>query len=1117
MGQTLRVLSVFESPRDGEAVRRLLDEAPPGFLVVDAGSREAFEAALAAGEFDAVLTDLGVLGFDGLSILDAVRARHPRVPVVVVSGVDSAERAVEAMKRGAADYLLKTPSQLQRLPHAIRAAVERAEQEEKLRRATEDLRDSQEVFCATFERAAVGIVHVAPDGRFLRANQSFCDLLGYTREKILASQTIRSITHPDDFDADVRGIERVLAGEAPTHSMEKRYVRKDGSIVWVEITVSLVRNAAGGPEYLTGFVTDITVRKRAEEALRKSEELHREAQGVAHIGHWELVPETGTPTWSDEVFRIFGLDPEQGEPSFAAHQNHIHPEDWDLLNHSVQEASTAGTPFDIEFRLLRPGDEIRWMHAVGTTTRDENGKVSRLFGTAQDITDLKRVETALRESEEKYRLVTGNIPVVVYSALADEHSTTLFLSGRNEELTGYSAQEFKDDPGLYALTIHPDDRERVWAGIREHRRDKTPLKVEYRILTKDGAVKWVRDEATPMLGPDGQVARIDGFMEDITERKAAEQALEDAARFPAENPHPVLRIAGDGTLLYANAASESLLGEWGCALGGSVPEEWRERVAQALVSAKGQRVDIEHRGLTLSFMLVPVLGAGYVNLYGRDVTEHRRAQEALQASETRYHQLFDQMSSGVAVYRAWNDGEDFVFVDFNQAGQRIDGIPNEEVVGRRVTEVFSGVRDLGLLDVFRRVWRTGAAEHHPAGIYRDQRVVGWRENFVYKLPTGEIVAVYEDVTERKQAGEALRESEQSFRTIFEGASDGLFVLDLETRKFVMCNAMSSRMLGYTQEEFLNLDIPDLHPPEDMPFILEQVGKFIEGGTGVRNDIRFRRKDGTLFHADLSPASMTLAGRESILVVFKDITERKRAEAELRSSREQLRSLAARIQNLREEERTRMAREIHDELGHALTALKMDITLCGKKTGSLLPPDARDALARKLKPMAASVDQMVETVRRIATELRPAILDHLGLGPAIEWLAQQFQNRERVRCRLWLHPAGTQLDPKRSTELFRMLQELLTNVMRHARATEADITLRQQEGSLMLEVRDDGIGITPEEAVGAGSLGLLGLRERARLLGGELAIAGSPGKGTTATVRIPLRAGQEEHNGNPHRG
>ena len=126
-----------------------------------------------------------------------------------------------------------------------------------------------------------------------------------------------------------------------------------------------------------------------EKKLKESEKLHKEAQRVAHIGHWELNPEIGTPVWSDEIFRIFGLNPQESEPSFTDHETHLHPDDWPLLNKAVTLASTEGTPFDIIFRIVRPDGEIRWMHAIGTTTKNEKGKGTKVFGTAQDITDLK--------------------------------------------------------------------------------------------------------------------------------------------------------------------------------------------------------------------------------------------------------------------------------------------------------------------------------------------------------------------------------------------------------------------------------------------------------------------------------------------------------------------------------------------------------------------------------------------------------------------------------------------------------------------------------------------------------------------------------------------------------
>jgi PAS domain S-box-containing protein len=176
---------------------------------------------------------------------------------------------------------------------------------------------------------------------------------------------------------------------------ETRHRCKDGRIVDVEISVNYI-DAGGGRLFV--FARDITERKQAEEKLIKSESLLKEAQHVASIGHWELDPAVGAPTWSEEIFHIFGLDPAQGEPSFKDHQKIIHPDDWNILNNAVTMASAEGVPFDIEFRLLRPDRSIRWMNAKGYSIKDSEGHIVRIFGTAQDITECKRAEEALRET-----------------------------------------------------------------------------------------------------------------------------------------------------------------------------------------------------------------------------------------------------------------------------------------------------------------------------------------------------------------------------------------------------------------------------------------------------------------------------------------------------------------------------------------------------------------------------------------------------------------------------------------------------------------------------------------------------------------------------------------------
>ena len=235
-----------------------------------------------------------------------------------------------------------------------------------------------------------------------------------------------------------------------------------------------------------------------------------------------------------------------------------------------------------------------------------------------------------------------------------------------------------------------------------------------------------------------------------------------------------------------------------------------------------------------------------------------------------------------------------------------------------------------------------------------------------------------------------------------------------------------------------------------------------------------------------------------VALTREIGERRRAEEHLRSSEENLRALAGRLQSVREEESTRIAREIHDELGQALTGLKMDLTWVAKK----LPPDQKTLVA-KTESMFNLIDGTIQSVRKISTRLRPEVLDELGLGPAIEWQAREFQKRSGIRCRLSLPGGALALDRERSTAAFRIFQELLTNVARHAGATRIDIAMRVDQDVLVLEVEDNGKGMDDSARFSAKSLGLLGMRERALPFGGSIEIGGAQDRGTRVKVSIPL--------------
>lgn len=242
----------------------------------------------------------------------------------------------------------------------------------------------------------------------------------------------------------------------------------------------------------------------------------------------------------------------------------------------------------------------------------------------------------------------------------------------------------------------------------------------------------------------------------------------------------------------------------------------------------------------------------------------------------------------------------------------------------------------------------------------------------------------------------------------------------------------------------------------------------------------------------------------VIHIVRDITQRKQSEEQLKNSREQLSNLTAYLLSVREEERRRIAREIHDELAQVLTALKMDLFWLSKKL-----PENQKLLYEKTKSMSELVDTTIGKVQKISSELRPGLLDDLGLQAAMEWQAGEFQNRTGIKCEIIFNSKSNKLDQERSTAIFRIFQETLTNVARHANATRVRVRLKENAGNLLMEVRDNGKGITEEQMSSPKSFGLIGIRERIHFFGGEIKMSGVQDKGTAVTVSIPLNKLKEK--------
>ncbi len=353
----------------------------------------------------------------------------------------------------------------------------------------------------------------------------------------------------------------------------------------------------------------------------------------------------------------------------------------------------------------------------------------------------------------------------------------------------------------------------------------------------------------------------------------------------------------------------------------------------------------------------------------------------------------------------------------------------------------------------------------------------------------------------------LAAAERRFRAIFDQTFQFIGLLSLDGT-LLEANRTALGFVGIEAADVLGKPFWETPWWTHSPVLQEKLRQAIRAaalGDVVRFEVSHPDRTGRLHHLDFSlkPVHDENGAVSLLIPEGRDITERKHAQQALEESREQLRRLADGLLMAREEERTTIARDIHDVLGQTLTALKMDVAWIGRR----LPDDVPAARA-KLAAMAALIDDTVVAVRRIATALRPGILDDLGLAAAVEWQAHEFENRTGIRCVLHAGLGDGTIDPMASTAVFRIFQESLTNVTRHSRATQVVVTLERRNGDLILEVRDDGIGIADADASNVRSIGLAGMRERAQLVGGIVSIAGAPGSGTTVRVQIPWR--QEAH-------
>jgi PAS domain S-box-containing protein len=841
---------------------------------------------------------------------------------------------------------------------------------------------------------------------------------------------VHATFHPDDRAWLAALIAQVLDPQGNGEMVcEHRVVLPQGDVRWLNVRKQIFFDRSTTPaQPVQGILVaqDITERKRIEDRLRQSEERFRLAsQAVqAVIYDWDMT--SNQVNRSQELFNLLGFsNDDAGVACNPWYLSRVHPDDLTRSVGLLQQAIASGVDrFEDELRLQHKAGHYIWVRDCGLFLRDETGRALRCVGSITDITARRQADEALRESQARLGLALESGRMGAWEW--DFESGIEFWTPEQEKLFGlppgrgvYPAEKFFE-------LVHPEDRARMQQEAQRTRASNTDyVEDEFRILRPNGQVAWIASRARLHRDAQGRAVRMTGVNMDVSERKQAEEALRlSEQRFRRLSDTSVIGII-TADLNAITTSNDAFLG----------------------------MVGYTHEDLR----------AGHIRWQYMTPPEYAE---------------LDQKAVAQLLERGWCD-------------------PFEKELIRQ--------------DSSRVPILIGAAL-----LSRDP--LSW-------------ICFVVDLTERKQTEQKLQTANFRFRIAEEAAKSFSYEWDMQMDK-VERSAGLQRVLGYAPDE-----LPPtweawtglMHPDDKTLNSKTQVVDYINNLDAhvSSNEYRVRHKDGT--YRWLNERSMILRdaqGRVTRLIGQSvDVTDRKQAEEALRASetryrelntslearvaertmelaqsREQLRELSAYVVRMREEERTRISREVHDQLGGALTVLKMSLA----RTARLREGD--DELVAQFNDMRTQADGVVKMVRRIASDLRPSVLDDFGLAAAMEWQAQEWSQRTGIACRLdsSLMPESVALDTEQRTAVFRVFQESLTNVARHAHATTVMATLSVEADRLVLVVQDNGQGIDPSAAATHKSMGLLGMRERIREVGGNFEISSRLGQGVTVRVTVPLR-------------
>jgi PAS domain S-box-containing protein len=730
------------------------------------------------------------------------------------------------------------------------------------------------------------------DGRITFANLSFSKNFGYSQSDIARGLQVFKIVDRRYQKYVKAAIGKVMSGKNG-HPINLTGRRKDGTtfpVVGFVNSVEFEGNVVG----IRGLLTDATESRKREEEMRV--EKNKFHTMIDYTEDWEIWvnPKHEYVYMSPSCKAVTGYTSEEFQEDPKLIYKIIHPDDLAIFKKHDKEGiiDRRKDSRKLEYRIINKNGKIVWIgHRCGPVN-GQDGKWAGRRISNRDITERKLREIEVLESKRKFQSIVETTRDFIWEM--DAKGTYTYCSPQMEKLWGLKPN---DMVGRTPFDLLPHGgRKHALRMFSKLSNTKSPIvDLEMPSLDGKGNVRFIEINGVPFFDAEGNLCGYRGITRDITDRKAALRKLEATESklrtLVTSIPDYVSMLDTEGRFIFLNHYAEGFSEDQ---VFGENAYKYVDKGSVATFKmcfkkcvASKEPVKFEHsamgdNGIMMLYdsCFVPVIDEGKVVSVidiSRDITEKRKADDAISTSEKKFKDLFDNSNNCIAIYDAVDGGKDFVFKDVNKSVESVERLERKRVIGKMVTDVFPKIGEFGLLDVLRKVWKTGTPIRCPVKMYKDNRISGWRENYVFRLDSGEVVAVYNDLTKEKVAEDSLKRSEEKLSSVVENSSDQIFMLDRDFR-FLTMNRTAGEVLGIEPGYALGKTVFEVLPMAVASRFSDNIRKVFMSGKMLSFDEKMTLRGRDFYNSTaLSPVVDDDGNVTAVTGIVRDITDRKKSE------------------------------------------------------------------------------------------------------------------------------------------------------------------------------------------------------------------------------------------------